>query len=57
VVDTVDIQKCMEILRSGGAEVREIHITETPSDVDDFVVNLERAMAETKKHSIQFGKG
>lgn len=38
-----------------GEQLKEISITEQRSDVDDFVVSLEKAMAETKKHSIQFG--
>lgn len=40
-----------------GEQLKEINITETVSDVDDFVVALERAMAETKKRVIQFGPG
>jgi hypothetical protein len=40
-----------------GEQLKELNIAETVSDVDDFVTALEKAMAETKKHSIQFGQG
>ena len=52
VYQAPSVEKLRELF---GEQLKEISVTEQRSDVDDFVVSLEKAMAETKKHSIQFG--